>query len=373
MHRKLSIPEPANSLSSPPIKHRPSVSINTDELPKYHRVSVNDSCMQGNNTSKIYPRHALSVPNIPSSTRNRTSTRNAISAPNMSSKKSSQKRCKFATEKQPFNAKNRQQRQRYVTKDGKCRVNLGHIEDKKRFISDIFTTMVDLKYRWFLFVFMMCYIVTWVIFGGIYYLDAWLRDDINHVEDPEWKPCFINVDDFTSALLFSLESQRTIGYGSRLVTAYCSEGVILLMIQSIIGSVIDALMVGCMFVKISRPKKRAQTLIFSKNCVISHRDEKLCLMFRIGDLRDSHMVDAKIRAKLIKSRQTKEGEFIPLEQSEINLGYDNGEDRLFLVEPQIICHVINEHSPFWEMTPESLKREQFEIIVILEGIVEATG
>lgn len=48
------------------------------------------------------------------------------------------------------------------------------------------------------------------------------------------------------------------------------------------------------------------------------------MLFRVGDLRASHMVDAKIRAKLIKSRQTKEGEFIPLEQSEINLGYDTG-------------------------------------------------
>uniref|UniRef100_A0A8C6YVV6 G protein-activated inward rectifier potassium channel 3 n=1 Tax=Nothoprocta perdicaria TaxID=30464 RepID=A0A8C6YVV6_NOTPE len=267
----------------------------------------------------------------------------------------------------------KQQRQRYVTKMGKCQVNLGNIQEKKRFLSDIFTTIVDLKYRWFLFVFMMCYIVTWLLFGIIYFVDAWLRGDVHHMGDPEWKACIENVDNFLSALLFSVESQRTIGYGSRMVTANCPEGVILLMVQSIIGSMIDALMVGCMFVKISRPKKRAQTLIFSKNCVISHRDEKLCLMFRIGDLRDSHMVDAKIRAKLIKSRQTKEGEFIPLEQSELNLGYDTGEDRLFLVEPQIVCHVINQHSPFWEMSADSLKREQFEIIVILEGIVEATG
>ncbi|KAG8434452.1 hypothetical protein GDO86_012720, partial [Hymenochirus boettgeri] len=272
-----------------------------------------------------------------------------------------------------FNLTNRQARQRYVTKDGKCRVNLGRIVEKKRFLSDIFTTIVDLKYRWFIFVFMLCYIVTWVVFGVIYYVDALLRDDVNHIGEPEWKPCIDNVDTFLSALLFSVETQRTIGYGTRVISADCPEGVIFIMIQSILGSVIDALMVGCMFVKISRPKKRAETLIFSKKCVVSHRDEKLCLMFRIGDLRDSHMVDAKIRAKLIKSRQTKEGEFIPLEQSEINLGYDTGEDRLFLVEPQIICHFINDRSPFWEMTAESLKREQFEIIVILEGIVEATG
>uniref|UniRef100_A0A8B9ZK01 G protein-activated inward rectifier potassium channel 3 n=1 Tax=Anas platyrhynchos TaxID=8839 RepID=A0A8B9ZK01_ANAPL len=294
-------------------------------------------------SSRWYPRHTHSVPTIPSPVQSKTPTRSIVSIP--SAERLQTRRCKLMEDERPL---------------GKCQVNLGNIQEKKRFLSDIFTTIVDLKYRWFLFVFMMCYIVTWVAFGTIYFFDAWLRGDIDHIGDPEWKACIENVDNFISALLFSVESQRTIGYGSRIVT-------------SIIGSMIDALMVGCMFVKISRPKKRAQTLIFSKNCVISHRDEKLCLMFRIGDLRESHMVDAKIRAKLIKSRQTKEGEFIPLEQSELNLGYDTGEDRLFLVEPQIICHVINQRSPFWDMSAESLRREQFEIIIILEGIVEATG
>lgn len=287
--------------------------------------------------------------------------------------KSHKKRSKLLGDEGSMHVATSHQRQRYVTKDGKCRVNLGPITDKSRFLSDIFTTLVDLKYRWFLLVFTLGYILTWVAFGGIYFLGAWLREDIAHVHDPLWKACFENVDGFLSALLLSLESQRTIGYGSRMVTANCPEGVILLMVQSILGSIIDALMVGCMFVKISRPQQRAQTLIFGKHCVICERDEKLCMLFRIGDLRESHMVDAKIRAKLIKSRQTKEGEFIPLEQSEINLGYDTGGDRLLLVEPQTITHVINESSPFWEVGRESLARETFEIIVILEGIVEASG
>ncbi|XP_076017320.1 G protein-activated inward rectifier potassium channel 3-like [Genypterus blacodes] len=281
--------------------------------------------------------------------------------------------CKLLGVKQPSHVTASNQRQRYVTKDGKCRVNLGPIEDKSRFISDIFTTIVDLKYRLFLLVFTMCYILTWVAFAGIYFLSAWLHNDIAHVHDPHWQPCYENVDSFLSALLLSLESQRTIGYGSRMVTANCLEGVVLLMIQSIMGCIIDALMVGCMFVKISRPQQRAQTLIFSKHCVICERDEKLCMLFRIGDLRESHMVDAKIRAKLIKSRQTMEGEFIPLEQSEINLGYDTGGDRLLLVEPQTITHVINDSSPFWDISAVGLKRERLEIIIILEGIVEASG
>uniref|UniRef100_A0A3P9N6G3 G protein-activated inward rectifier potassium channel 3 n=1 Tax=Poecilia reticulata TaxID=8081 RepID=A0A3P9N6G3_POERE len=253
---------------------------------------------------------------------------------------------------------------RYVSKDGKCRVNLGHIDERGRFLSDIFTSFVDLQYRWFLFVFMMCYITTWFLFAGLYYVNASIRGDMGQ-EQP--------LDGFISALLFSVETQRTIGYGSRTVSPTCHEGVLLVMMQCIVGSMIDALMVGCMFVKISRPKKRAETLLFSRTCVIANRDDQLCLMFRLGDLRESHMVDAKVRAKLIKSRQTAEGEFLPLEQTEIDLGYETGSDRLFLVEPQVIQHNIGASSPLWDLGPEQLRRQQFEIIVILEGIVEATG
>ncbi|XP_069460966.1 G protein-activated inward rectifier potassium channel 4-like isoform X2 [Ambystoma mexicanum] len=349
-------------------KQRPSVCISTD-LPKYRRASLCEA------NGRWYTRHAISVPNIAHSPRYlHMPTRSFFSAPLVGTEKTPKQRCKLLdNDRHVGKTTTKRNRQRYVTKDGKCRVNLGRIEEKSRFLSDIFTTIVDLKYRWFLFVFMMCYILTWLFFATIYYLDSLLRHDLYHLGNINWRPCFQNLEGFTSALLFSVETQRTIGYGFRMVTSYCTEGVYLLMAQSIVGSMIDALMVGCMFVKISRPKKRAQTLIFSENCVVCNRDERLCLMFRIGDLRDSHMVDAKIRAKLIKSRQTTEGEFLPLEQSEINLGYETGEDRLFLVEPQVICHVIDENSPFWELGPKQLQREQFEIIVILEGIVEATG
>ncbi|XP_073511678.1 G protein-activated inward rectifier potassium channel 3-like [Phyllobates terribilis] len=346
---------------------RQSVCSATD-LPKYRRSSLREG---GAASARWDPRHAISVPDITHGPRYVNMPPHGLfSAP----KRPAKQRCKLMdAELHQGKTSTRQERQRYVAKDGKCQVNLGRIEEKARFLSDIFTTIVDLKYRWFLFVFMMCYVVTWLLFATLYYLDALWRQDLYHPDDEDWAPCFQNVDSFTAALLFSVETQRTIGYGSRMVTTNCQEGVYLIMAQSIVGSMIDALMVGCMFAKISRPKKRAQTLIFSRSCVVCPRDEKLCLMFRIGDLRDSHMVDAKIRAKLIKSRQTCEGEFLPLEQSEINLGYDTGEDRLFLVEPQVICHLIDHHSPFWEMGPQQLLREQFEIIVILEGIVEATG
>ncbi|XP_051535101.1 G protein-activated inward rectifier potassium channel 3-like [Myxocyprinus asiaticus] len=362
---------------------RPSICTPTEaEMELLRRCSLHEA--------NISPccRHALSVPNMTSLNTNplcsatATPSRSALCTPVREIECSAKARSKLIeteTAQTPTCPPELREQYRYVSKDGKCRVDLAHMAERERFLADIFTSFVDLQYRWFLFVFMMCYAVTWFIFAGLYSLNAFLRGDLEippkSADDvlAGREVCYPNVDGFVSALLFSVETQRTIGYGARTVSPSCHEGVLLVMAQCIVGSMIDALMVGCMFVKISRPKKRAETLLFSRTCVVANRDDRLCLMFRLGDLRDSHMVDAKVRAKLIKSRQTSEGEFLPLEQSEINLGYESGSDRLFLVEPQVIQHTIDSNSPFWELGPGQLRKQQFEIIVILEGIVEATG
>ena len=55
------------------------------------------------------------------------------------------------------------------------------------------------------------------------------------------------------------------------------------------------------------------------------------------------------------------------------MGFGTGADQLFLVSPLTICHQITSRSPFFELSQRSLRSEQFEIVVILEGIVETTG
>ncbi|XP_033838914.1 G protein-activated inward rectifier potassium channel 3 [Periophthalmus magnuspinnatus] len=270
-------------------------------------------------------------------------------------------------------ARARRRRQRYVEKNGRCNVQHGNMRKTYRYLTDIFTTLVDLNWRCSLFVFVMAYAVTWLFFGAIWYLIAYCRGDLDHLEDESWTPCVNNVNGFISAFLFSIETETTIGYGHRVITDQCPVGTMLLLLQAILGSMVNAFMVGCMFVKISQPNKRAETLVFSKHAVISLRDDKLCLMFRVGDLRSSHIVGANMRAKLIKSKQTQEGEFIPLDQTDISVGFETGDDRLFLVSPLIISHEIDSRSPFWDMSQAQLEKDDFEIVVILEGMVEATG
>ncbi|XP_061445826.1 G protein-activated inward rectifier potassium channel 1-like [Rhineura floridana] len=273
-------------------------------------------------------------------------------------------------------APSRRKRQRFVDKNGRCNVQHGNLgSENSRYLSDLFTTLVDLKWRWNLLIFLLTYTVAWLVMASMWWGIAYLRGDLDmhHSPSPGHSPCVANVYNFPSAFLFFIETEATIGYGHRYITERCPEGIVLFLFQSLLGSVVDAFLIGCMFIKMSQPKKRAETLMFSRAAVISKRDGKLCLMFRVGNLRNSHMVSAQIRCKLIKSRQTPEGEFLPLDQCELDVGFGTGADQLFLVSPLTICHEINEKSPFFALSQRSLRSEQFEIVVILEGIVETTG
>lgn len=172
---------------------------------------------------------------------------------------------------------------------------------------------------------------------------------------------------------------------------------------------------GIVFAKLSRPKKRTQTLLFSRHAVISHRDGIPCFMFRVGDMRKSHIIEAHVRAQLIRHKVTKEGESLPFFQTELKVitfattylklcspvilttarhiwcqclfwawflctvfnpftlqlkqlfqvGGDGEEDKIFFIWPTTIVHKIDSTSPLYTMSATDLLRERFEIVVIL--------
>lgn len=75
----------------------------------------------------------------------------------------------------------------------------------------------------------------------------------------------------------------------------------------------------------------------------------------------------------LQPRVTPEGEYIPLDHQDVDVGFDNGTDRIFLVSPVTIVHEIDSDSPFYEYGPSELAAANFELVVILEGMVEATA
>lgn len=271
--------------------------------------------------------------------------------------------------KRVLSTKNAKKR-RLVGKRGGLKVVASQVPQKHgMYISDLFTTMIDSKWRWITLVYTTMYCGSWLIFGLFWWLITYIRGD---------SVCVDNVDSFTSAFLFSLETQTTIGYGGRQITTKCPEAVVLLNIQSLVGFIIGALVLGLIFAKLSRPRNRSETILFSRNAVVALRDGKMCLMFRIGDVRKSQILEAHVRCHLFRQRTTREGLELPFYQQNLPVGIDwlceeNQIDQIFLILPLTIVHVIDENSPLYEMQPKDLLDCDFEIVVVLEGTVEATS
>ncbi|XP_019896720.2 ATP-sensitive inward rectifier potassium channel 14 [Esox lucius] len=295
---------------------------------------------------------------------------------------------------QPTRRPSRRPRHRFVGKDGRCNVTFVNMSERgQRYLSDLFTTCVDIRWRWMLVIFCLSFLLSWLLFGFAFWLIAAAHGDFAVRPDPSSggspgvggepvagavveveETCFLQVNSFLAAFLFSLETQTSIGYGFRSVTEACPLAVMAVILQCIVGCIIDAFIIGAVMAKMAKPKKRNDTLVFSDTAVVALRDGKLCMMWRVGNLRKSHLVEAHVRAQLLKPRVTPEGEFLPLDNEDINVGFDTGTDRIFLVSPVTIVHEINNESPFFEMDRRSLEGDaELEVVVILEGMVEATA
>ncbi|XP_007885684.1 ATP-sensitive inward rectifier potassium channel 11 [Callorhinchus milii] len=271
--------------------------------------------------------------------------------------------------------KERRRKARFVAKNGTCNVAHTNIREQGRFLQDVFTTLVDFKWPYTLVVFTMSFLCSWLLFAMIWWLIAFAHGDLHSKPSDQSAPvpCITSIHSFASAFLFSIEVQVTIGFGGRMITEECPSAITVLIVQNIVGLVINAIMLGCIFMKTSQAHRRAETLIFSKYAVIAPRDNHLCFMFRVGDLRKSMIISASIRMQVVCKTETTEGEVQPLHQIDIRMDNSVDTNGIFLVSPLVISHIIDKDSPLYEVTPSDLQRQELEVIVVLEGVVETTG
>ncbi|KAM9807940.1 potassium inwardly rectifying channel subfamily J member 11, like [Neosynchiropus ocellatus] len=277
---------------------------------------------------------------------------------------------------QPNRSKSRSQRARFITKTGSCNVAHKNIREQGRFLQDVFTTMVDLRWQHSLLIFTSAFLCSWMLFAMIWWLLAFAHGDLEPRapdQEPAPIPCVTAIHSFTSAFLFSIEVQVTIGFGGRMVTEECPLAITVLIIQNILGLIINAVMLGCVFMKTAQANRRAETLIFSRNAVIAPRNGRPTFMFRVGDLRKSMIISATVQLQVIRRTITAEGEVIPLCQLDIQVENPLRSNGIFLVSPLIVSHTLERGSPLYDLSAQSLNTEDLEVIVILEGVVETTG
>ncbi|XP_013199165.1 G protein-activated inward rectifier potassium channel 4 [Amyelois transitella] len=264
-------------------------------------------------------------------------------------------------------------KQRVVTKSGQF-----NLEKRKtstlHVFPDIVTTFVEARWRWTLLYCLITYITVWLFFSGIYWSILYLHGDLdqeNFTNGTKWEPCIRQIYGFTSVFLFSIEVHTTVGYGNRALTMECPEAMFTMCIESILGTIVQSFIVGILFAKLTRPKNRAQTILFSKTAIINQRDRSLCLLFRVGNIRKSRIIACNVHAFLIRCVTTA-GDASVSEQVELKLNVDATEDFSFMF-PITASHKIDESSPFYKFSARDILKSEIEILVVFEGVIESTG
>ena len=102
-------------------------------------------------------------------------------------------------------------------------ISLNITKRRLHYLVDIFTTLIDFRWRYTALLFTSAFIFSWLFFGTLWFAIAYAHGDCSHADDDDWTPCVANVYDFGTAVLFSVETQTTIGYGYYEIL-YCITG-----------------------------------------------------------------------------------------------------------------------------------------------------
>ncbi|XP_033747483.1 LOW QUALITY PROTEIN: G protein-activated inward rectifier potassium channel 2-like [Pecten maximus] len=265
-------------------------------------------------------------------------------------------------------------RRALVKKSGHYRVKYtGLKEFRGLFLRDLYITLIDLQWRYVLAIVFNMYLITFFFFGVCWYWIMASNGDFDHLNDPNWKPCLSGVYTFAGTLIFSIETQTTIGYGYAYLNSECSSTLVLLFIQITCGILMENLLLGFVFVKFAQPKRRQKTIVFSKTAVVNQENGNFCLQIRLGDMRQSHLLDARVHGVLAKKHVTTEGVQYPLYLHDMEFQAQAMGKKIVLMWPLVLSHKITSESPFWNIKPADLMSDLYELIIYVEGTIESTG
>lgn len=255
---------------------------------------------------------------------------------------------------------------RYMQKDGRFPVIFQTpSKNWSPYLSDIFTTLVEIRWSVVILFFCLSYILSWLFFGLCYWLIAHVNGD---ADNPEEVLCVAKVRGFTGAFMFSMETQATIGYGVRGMTENCMVAIVVVTIQDIFSCLLDTIVIGIIIAKMASARKRAQTVGFSRFAVVNLRDGVLCLSWRLGDLRGNHILEGVIKATLVRYKKQPLG-FVVMSYQDL----DVQSREIILATPTTIIHKLEPGSPLYNLGPKDLLDDHFELVVSFTYTGDSTG
>ncbi|HKA86387.1 MAG TPA: ion channel [Haliangiales bacterium] len=160
------------------------------------------------------------------------------------------------------------------------------------------------------------------------------------------------------AFFFSVQTMGTIGYGAMYPVSGLANT--LVVMEAVIGLLVTAVATGLVFAKFSQPLGR---IAFTRNAVITLMDGVPTLMFRLGNERGNIIAEAQVRVVLIRTTVSVEGMKL-YRMADLPLVRDRSPA---LQRSWTVLHVLGPGSPLEGATPESIARDEVELMVTVSG------
>ena len=165
---------------------------------------------------------------------------------------------------------------------------------------------------------------------------------------------------YLRAFFFSVQTLSTIGYGQVIPIGTAANSLVTL--ESLVGLMGFGIVTGLMFARFSRPTAK---VLFSRHALIAPYQNMTALEFRVANARSNELIE--VSAKVLLSRfEEVDGirtrRYYPLQLERTGV--------IFLPLTWTVVHPIDESSPLFGETPESLRESQSELLVLLSGFDE---
>lgn len=178
--------------------------------------------------------------------------------------------------------------------------------------------------------------------------------------------CIANAEpgSFGDAFFFSVQTITSIGYGAMYPTTTYAD--ILVTIEAFVGMVTSAIITGLALSKFTQPTAK---VMFSEVATISEHNGIPTLMLRAANNRRNQIIEAEIRIYLMRDEVSMEGKFM---RRFYTLKLLSDRTPRFTLS-WMVMHQIDEDSPLFGATPESLEKTRAMLVVSFSGIDETVS
>ncbi|WP_233843651.1 ion channel [Dyella sp. 2HG41-7] len=166
------------------------------------------------------------------------------------------------------------------------------------------------------------------------------------------------------AFFFSVETLATVGYGDMHPASVYTH--VVATVEIIVGMGNIAVFTGLIFARFSRPQAK---ILFGKHPIVRMIDGKQTLMMRAANMRQNLIAQASAQLHLLRLYTSPEG--FQIRRIE-DLKLVRNEHPVFVLSWSLM-HVIDETSPLFNETPESLEGSETSLLLTIEGMDETTS